>query len=289
MLHIPLMTLPGRIKGLSPIAQAAEQIGMTLSSQEHAARFLGDGVHMSGTIETPEPLEKEDAEDLWEGFQKVHAGPSKAGRVGILTGGAKFNTITIPPAELQFLEQMKYGDRKIATLYGVPPHMVGDVERSTSWGTGIEEQTQGFVQYTLLPIIKKVEQGVESAFLRGTDLQMRFEVKGLLRGSVKDRIELHKALYSMGAASANTILASEDMPPIAGDEGDRRYVPLNLRPADQVIPLKDRVDAAGALVRAGFDPADALGAVGLEAMQHSGAPPVTVQVSPSPADDEEGA
>ncbi len=295
MLHIPLMTLPGRIKGLSPIAQAAEQIGMTLSAGEHAARFLGEGVHMSGTIETPEPLSEDDAKELWANFQKVHAGPAKSAGVGILTGGAKFNVLTIPPAELQFLEQMKYGDRKIATLYGVPPHMVGDVERSTSWGTGIEEQTKGFLQYTLVPILKKIEKGVDKAFLQGTDLHMKFVVNGLLRGAPKDRAAFYWQMYQMGAFSSNDIRELEDMPPLA--EGGDTYVrPLNMEDitasaaaedGDPIVPVKERVESATALVRAGYSPTDALVTVGLDPMLHLGLLPVTLQGAkpPPPADD----
>ena len=284
MLHIPLMTLPGRIKGLSPVAQAAVAIGMTLSAQEHSTRFLGDGVHISGMIEVPNDMEEEDAKDLWDNVQRVHAGPKKGGRFGILTGGAKFNTITIPPLELQFLEQQKYGDRKIGTLYGVPPHMVGDVERSTSWGTGIEEQTKGFLQYTLVPLLLKIEKSVEKAFLGGTDIRMKFITNGLLRGSSKDRSEFYVRMRNAGVFSANDIRELEDLSPI--EDGDIYLQPLNMidvgatdtdDDGEPVTPIKERVDSAAALVRAGYDPADALEAVGLDPMLHVGLLPVTLQ------------
>jgi len=227
MLHIPALTLPGRIEGMSPIKQAMEAVGLGLSAEQHAARFLGDGTHMSGLIEVPEGLDEDDAKELWENFQRMNAGPSKAGRTGILTAGAKYHSVAIPPVELQFLEQMKYSDSKIATLYRVPPHMVSDVEKSTSWGTGIEEQTKGFAVYTLTPWLAKIEHAVDSALLAGTDYRMKFDVKGLLRGSPKDRAEFYRVLWNMGVLNANTILGFEDMPPIGAD-GDRYYVPLNV-------------------------------------------------------------
>lgn len=237
MIHLTDLTIPGRIKGLSRIEALAELVGMSLSAQEHAARFLGDGVHMSGTIETANSLNREQATDLYNSFMKMHAGPSKAGRVGVLTGGAKFNALTIPPAELQFLEQMKYSDAKIAGIYRVPPHMIGDVERSTSWGTGIEEQTIQFVQHTLLPLIRKFEEAFEATLLAGTNYQVRFVTTGLLRGNMAARQAFYQALWNLGAISGDEIRRFEDLPPIPDGRGSEYYRPLNTVPlGEQVAP-----------------------------------------------------
>lgn len=231
MLHIPLITAPGRIKGLSPIEQQAELIGISLSSQEHAARFLGDGVHMTGVLESPDALNVTQAQELYDNFSRIHAGPKKAGRVGVLTAGAAFKPLGIPPAELQFLEQMKYTDAKINGIYRAPPHLVGDVERSTSWGTGIEEQGTNYVQYRILPIARKIEESVEMTLLPGTQYQMRFVVNGLLRGNVKDRAEFYRTLWNLGALNDDEIRAFEDLAPLPEGQGETYYVPLNVVPA----------------------------------------------------------
>jgi HK97 family phage portal protein len=234
MIHIPHHTLPGRVKGLSPIEVMAELVGMSLSSQEHAARFLGDGVHMTGVIETnatAAELTPDKAKKLWEGFQMMHAGPKKAGRVGVLSG-ATFKTLAIPPAELQFLEQMKYSDTRIASaIYRVPPHMFGDTDKSTSWGTGIEEQTIGFVRNAILPDVRAIEEAFEAALLAGTNLQMRFNLNGLLRGNTTSRKEFYTAMWDRGVFSANDIRRMEDMPPLTDGNGDTYYVPANYLPA----------------------------------------------------------
>lgn len=236
MLHIPLRTLPGRIRGISPVAMQAELLGMSLSAQEHASRFLGDGVHLSGTIETAADLDPTEAKELWDNFQRVHAGPKTAGRVGVLTGGATFKTITIPPNELQFLEQMKYADQKITALYRVPPHLVGDVEKQTSWGSGVEEQTNNWVKFSLLGRGTKIEGVIEADLLAGTPYQMRFQFNGLLRGVAKDRAEFYRILWNLGVFSPNDIASLEDLPPIEG--GDQRFIPLNM------VPLGEAPDPA---------------------------------------------
>lgn len=230
MIHIPDVTAPGRIKGISRVEQLAELIGMSLSAQEHASRFLGDGVHMSGVIQSPKSLTQEQAKELWDGFQLRHAGPKKAGRWAVVSGGAEVKSLTISPAELQFLEQMKLSDRKIAGIYRVPPHMIGDIDSSTSWGTGIEEQTIQFIQHTLLPIIRKVEEAFESTLLAGTDYRMRFITAGLLRGAMKDRAEFYRVLFNMGALNDDEIRAFEDLGPLPDGLGKTYYVPMNIAP-----------------------------------------------------------
>jgi len=245
LVHVPLHVLPGRIRGLSPIGVQAELIGMSLSSQEHAARFLGDGVHMTGTIETPADLDDADAKELWENFQRMHGGPKKAGRVGILTNGAAFKSVTIPPKELEFLEQMKLTDSRIhSAIYRVPPHLMGDTEKSTSWGTGIEEQTNNWVKFRLLSLAKKVEAAIESTLLAETRLTMRFAMNGLLRGVAKDRAEFYRILWNMGVLSQDDILGFEDMPPLPDGTGQQRYIPLN------VVPLGETRDDASLQSRA---------------------------------------
>ena len=238
IIHIPWMTAPGRVKGMSPVEFHAELIGMSLSAQEHAARFLGEGTHKSGVIEHPNPLTPEEAKQVWDGWQMQHSGPKKAGSIAVLTAGSKFNPITIPPNELQFLEQMKFTDRKIASLYRVPPHMIGDTERSTSWGTGIAEQTQGFLTYTLLPILRRIEEAVE-ALPNATGLQMKFNVNGLMRGVAKDRGEFYNRMWNLGAMNQDEIRAFEDMPPIPNGQGQRYLVPLNMRPIDEEVSDED--------------------------------------------------
>ena len=227
MIHLPHITVPGRMTGISPVEQLAELIGMSLSSQEHAARFLGQGVHMSGTIETPNTLKREQAKELADGFSSIHSGPRNAGRVGVLTGGATFKPVMMPPAEMQFLEQMKYSDQKIASIYRVPPHMVGDISNSTSWGTGIEEQAIQFVRHTLMPIMRKLEEGFERALLPNTNIQMRFQTNALLRASAGDRAEFYSKLWMMGVLSPDEIRAFEDLGPQPGGIGKRYYVPLS--------------------------------------------------------------
>jgi HK97 family phage portal protein len=268
VLFIPWITLPGRIKGIDPIAHHAELIGMSLSSQQHAAGFLGDGVHMSGVLNAPSVETKADAKELWENFNLMHQGPAQAGRVGVLAGDATFTPLTIPPQTMQFLEQMQYSDRKIASIYRVPPHMVGDTEKSTSWGTGLEEGTKGFVTFTSIPIAIKIEQAVIKWLMPGGGVQMKFNANGLLRGSVKDRGDFYQALFGMGALNADGMLELEDLPPLPDGRGSTYLTQLNMADAEgrRAAVQRQQAQTLKELIDAGADPASAARVLGLDGL-----------------------
>jgi HK97 family phage portal protein len=229
MLHIKGITLPGRIQGISPITQARLTLDLNQSAEMHAARFLSQGVHMSGTIEVPTDLTREAAEELWAAFQMRHGGNDNAGKVGILTGGASFKTITIPPSELQFLEQMEFSDKRIYSIYRVPAFLIGQaIDAGAYAGAGLEEQEKAYAKYTLQPWITKIEQSIEATFLRDTNVQMKFNMNAHLRPNTRDRAEFYSRMFAIGVYSQNDIREKEDEAPIEG--GDTYYVPLNYAP-----------------------------------------------------------
>jgi HK97 family phage portal protein len=233
MLHIKGLTLPGRVQGVSPITQARLTLDLNQSAEMHAARFLSNGVHMSGTIEVPTSLTKDQAEELWAAFQLRHGGNENAGKVGVLSGGATFKTISIPPSELQFLEQMEFSDKRIYSIYRVPAFLIGQaVEAGAYAGAGLEEQEKAFAKYTLQPWITKIEQAVESAFLRDTRIQMKFNMNAHLRPNTRDRADFYTRMWQIGVYSQNDIREKEDEAPIEG--GDTYYVPMNY--SDSSIP-----------------------------------------------------
>ncbi|MBK8399934.1 MAG: phage portal protein, partial [Propionivibrio sp.] len=143
----------------------------------------------------------------------------------VLDSGAKFHQLTIPPVDAQFLESRAFQVSEVARIFGVPPHMLMDTEKSTSWGTGIEQQSIGWVVYTLRPWLTRLEQRI-TKLVRPSKLYVKFRVEGLLRGDSAQRAAFYRAMWSLGALSTNEIRALEDMDPVEG--GDVRYRPLNM-------------------------------------------------------------
>lgn len=224
ILHIPGFGYDG-ITGVSPIRLARQGIGLALAAEEYGARLFGSGSLASGILQTEQRLDQEAAERLKAAWKAKVGGLAKAHDVAVLDAGAKFQQLSIPPEDAQFIESRRFQISEVARIYGVPPHMLMDTEKSTSWGTGIEQQGIGFVVYTLRPWLTRVEQRL-TGLLRPSQVYARYSVEGLLRGDTKARYDGYAVGRQWGWLSRNDIRRLEDMPPIDG--GDDYLSPLNM-------------------------------------------------------------
>lgn len=209
-------------EGLSPIALARQGIGISFAAESYGARFFGEGAWPGGVLETDEVLDDETFERVVEGWRRSHRGWQRSHEPAIMEGGLTWKSVGLPPQDAQFLETRKFEVVEIARLFGVPPHLVGDVERSTSWGTGLEEQVIGFVRFTLLPWIIRLERVTRK--ILGPGEYLKFNADGLLRGDLKSRYEAYAIGRQWGWRSANDILGLEDEDPIPN--GDTYLQPL---------------------------------------------------------------
>ncbi len=224
MLHVPGFGYDGT-KGISAIATARQSLGLALAAEEFGARLFSSGSMSTGVLFTDKGLNEKQAEALSAQWKKKRAGLDKAFDTIILDSGLKYQQLTIPPADAQFLESRSFQISEIARWFGVPPHMLMDTTKSTSWGTGIEQQGIGFLTFTLRPWLARFEQRF-SRVLPPEPAYARFSVEGLLRADSAARAAFYKEMWYLGAFSTNDILAFEEMPPVAG--GDVRYRPLNM-------------------------------------------------------------
>lgn len=230
VLHIRRFTLPGHHMGLSPIAQARQGIGLGLAAERYGARFFGDSANPAGTLSTDQAMTPEQIQETMAVWKATHGGRRNP---AFLTGGLKWQAISIMPDESQFLETRQFQRGEIAMMFGVPPHMIGDTEKSTSWGTGIEQQSIGFVTYTLRPWLICIEQALSAQLPRGQ--YARFNVDALLRGDTLARYQAHQLAIQSGMESINEARALEDMEPIEG--GDIHLQPLNFGPLGTEPPM----------------------------------------------------
>lgn len=273
MLHVRAFGMAGRIKGLSPIEYAKQTIGLGLATEEFGAQWFGDGAHPSSVLESDPVLDPIASLALQATWLKRH---NRRRLPAVLSGGLKWKQIQISPEESQFLETRKYTAAQIAGhIYRVPPFMIGEVDTSTSWGTGIEQQSLGFQKFSVSSWTNRLEQRHSKA-MQPARAHVRFDIDGLLRGDAKARTESYESGRRAGLLCVDDIRAKEGMPPLPDGLGQIFLEPLDMRRVDDVS-LKEKVDAAAALVRAGFEPAAACEAAGLTPIAHTGRAPVTVQ------------
>jgi HK97 family phage portal protein len=223
--HIPYMRMPGNDYGLSPVTVFAESIGLALAAEQYGAKWFRDGASPSSVLETDLPQDDDQVKRVQRNWVSSHGGRRLP---AVLSGGFKWKPITITPEESQFLETRQFQVAEIARMFGVPPHMVGDVERSTSWGTGIEQQNIAFVTHTLLPWLTRIESAFNRITPRGQ--RMKFNVNALLRGDLKSRYEAYQLAIDSGFMNPDEARALEELPPIPGGLGQKFRQPLNYGP-----------------------------------------------------------
>lgn len=222
VLHIPGLGFDGLV-GYSPIAMAKNAVGMTLACEDYGSAFFQNGARPGGVLEHPGVLK--DPSKLRESWQAVYGGTSNTGKVVVLEEGVKYTPISIPPNEAQFLETRKFQIDEIARLYRVPPHMIGDLEKSSF--NNIEQQSLEFVKYTLNPWVVRWEQSLQKALLSPSEQRryfIKFNVDGLLRGDYQSRMAGYAVGRQNGWLSANDIREMENMNPIPDEEGGNLYL-----------------------------------------------------------------
>lgn len=224
IMHLPGFGYDG-ICGVSPIRIASQGIGLALAAEEYGARLFGSGSLATGILQTEQRLKPEQADALHKRWRDKASGMASAHDIVVLDSGANFHQLTIPPQDAQFLQSRKFQVVEIARMFGMPPHMLMEVDGSTSWGTGIEQMTLGFVLFTLQNWLIRTEQRVTQV-LRPQAVYAKYALAGLLRGDTKARAEFYTKLWNLGVFSTNDIRRLEEMAPVEG--GDVRYRPLNM-------------------------------------------------------------
>ena len=232
VLHIPGLGFDGLV-GYSPIAMAKNAIGMAIACEEYGAKFFANGATPGGVLEHPGAIK--DPQRVRESWQAAFGGSSNSNKVAVLEEGMKYTPISISPEQAQFLETRKFQINEIARIFRVPPHMVGDLEKSSF--SNIEQQSLEFVKYTLDPWVIRWEQSIMRALLSNTekkDYFVKFNLEGLLRGDYQSRMNGYAIGRQNGWMSANDIRELENLDRIPAEEGGDLYL-IN----GNMLPLKD--------------------------------------------------
>jgi HK97 family phage portal protein len=227
ILHIPGLGFDG-IVGYSPIAMAKDAVGMAIATEEYGASFFANGANPGGVLEHPAVIK--DIQRVKESWNAGYRGSANAHKVAILEEGMKFHQIGIPPEQAQFLETRKFQINEIARIFRVPPHMVGDLEKSSF--SNIEQQSLEFVKYTVGPWVARWEQSLSQSLLLSAEkggVLIRFNVDGLLRGDYASRMQGYSVGIQNGFLSVNDVRSLEDMNLVATEDGgDLHFVNGNM-------------------------------------------------------------
>jgi len=240
ILHIPGFGYDG-VCGVSPIRAARQGLALGLAAEEFGAKLFANGSLATGVLQVEQRIDTEAATEIKKIWKQGGTGLEGAHDVRVVGSGAKFERLTIPPEDAQFLQTREFQVTEVARWFGIPPHMLAQVDKSTSWGSGIEVQQIAMVTYTFGSWLTRWEQRftkmlreVDKPLADGTGRRYqskgprryaKYSLQGLLRGDSKSRAEFYRTMWEIGALSTNDVRRLEDMAPVDG--GDARYVPLN--------------------------------------------------------------
>jgi len=222
--------------GMSPLAMGRNVLGAAMAADESAAKMFANGMKLGGVLSTDQILNPKQRTEIRDDMTTQFAGATNAGKTMLLEAGMKYQQVSMTPEDAQMLQTRGFNVEEICRWFRVPPWMVGHTANSTSWGTGMEQQMIGFLTFTLLPWIKRIEMSANRRLLRA-DERRRFYVKfnpeGLLRADSASRAAFYSSMTQNGIYTRDDCRVKEDLPPMGGNAG-KLTVQSNMLPIDRL-------------------------------------------------------
>jgi HK97 family phage portal protein len=239
IMHVRGMSDDG-VNGMSMIELARDAIGLARACEIHGATFFGNGARPGVILSTDQMLSPEAAENTRNQWERAHRGPDRSNRTAVLQGGLKVNELGGNNQESQFLEARRFQVEEVCRVFGVPPHLVGDLTRSSF--SNIEQQSLDYLQNGLMPWLRRIESAIARDLLEGDDEYFaEFDTRGVLRADAAGRAAYYNTLWNLGVASVNEIRSWENMNPVEG--GDTRFVQLNMTTLDKAAAAPEPAPA----------------------------------------------
>ena len=222
--------------GRSPITILRESLGITVAADRHASAFFGNGAMPDLVLSKKGPgtMSPKARQNFIESWKEKFGGSAKAHGIALLEEDFTVTPLTMPMKDAQFLEVRSFQIEDGARTYRIPLFMLQHTTAVTSWGTGIESQSRGFFNYTMMPWLVRWEQSIARDLLTRKSFNThfaRFSTQAMMRGDAAARASFYTSLVATGALSPNDVLALEEMNGI-GPNGDKRFVSTNLQPLD---------------------------------------------------------
>lgn len=246
IMHVRWLSDDG-LEGMVPVELARDAIALARACEIHGGRYFGNGARPGFVLSTDTDMKPEAARELRDNWERMHRGPDRANRTAVLFGGLKpIELGSASMQESQFLETRRFQIEEVCRLYRVPPHLVGDLTRSSF--SNIEQQSLDFLQHTLLPWCRRFENAFSRDLIVDDEKYFaEFDTRGMLRGDAAARASYYQTMWNLGVASINEIRGWENLNPVEG--GDTRFVQLNMQTlSNAVMPPKPEAspDAAPA-------------------------------------------
>lgn len=230
MIHVPGLCFDGD-EGMKAIRHCAQKmLSLAVFMETSSVRLHKNGTMPSGQIIAKKGFSEKAVANLKRTFNRVYSGVKNAGKTLFLDNEMEFKPISMTFKDAEMLESRRFQVEEVARFFGIPLHMIGELTKSTSWGTGIEQQNIAFVVFSLNPWLIRFEQELNRKIMRGKGY-LKFKVQGLLRGDSAARKEFYASAIQHGWMKPNEARKLEDLP-TDDPLGDKLYISANLIPLE---------------------------------------------------------
>lgn len=236
VLHVPSTVTEDGIYGLGVVAQARLSIGFGLATETQGASYFGNSARPKLVITGMKFKDKADREDFRQQWDSVHGGPANSNKIGLIPPDCKLDVLSFSAEDSQFLETRQHNVEEIARWYGVPPHLIGHLLRSTY--NNIEHQSLEFVKFSLMPWLILWEQELSRKLLMPDERRtyfFRHNVDALERGDLSTRTNALKEQFFNGKITLNEWRALDDQNPIDGPGGNLHFVQQAMVPLEVAV------------------------------------------------------
>jgi HK97 family phage portal protein len=245
LMRLMINSLDG-LTGRSPIRVLMDSMGSAIAARDYGAYLWANKANLGGILKFKSKLTPDQKRDNRNAWNTVHAGTANSGKTAVLEGDVDYTPIGMPPHEAQFMELMNYNRTEIrGSVYRVPGFLLGDTEKSTSWGTGIEQQMRGFLTVTMMPDLTAWSQAIARDLLTAKSFETHkavFITDALVQADLLQRVQAGKTQIESGVLSPNEFRAMQDMPPrLMADgtkdpDGDAYWKPSNMTDTNDPEP-----------------------------------------------------
>jgi HK97 family phage portal protein len=228
------------VNGMSTIELARDAIGLARACEIHGATYFGNGARPGVILSTDQMLSPEAAENTRNQWERAHRGPDRSHRTAVLQGGLKVNELGGNNQESQFLEARRFQVEEVCRIFSVPPHLVGDLTRSSF--SNIEQMSLEWLTNGLTPWLRRIESSITRDLLEGDDEYFaEFDTRGMMRADAAGRGSYYNTLWNLGVLSVNEIRSLENLNPV--ESGDVRFVQLNMTTLDKAAATPEPMPA----------------------------------------------
>ena len=237
--------------GLSPVSYARNSLGASMSSDEASGKVFASGMRPGGALKMGQLLNPKQRTEIRDSLAPELAGTANTGKMMILEGGMEYQALAMNPDDAQMLETRGFHVEEICRWFRVPPFMVGHSEKSTSWGTGLEQQMLGFLTFALRPYLSRIEQGIKKSLLSPVDrlkFHAEFSLEGLMRADSAGRAALYSTMVQNGIYTRDEVRRLENLPEKGGNAAELT-IQVNMAAIDS---LPDSLEAIAAAKKEGM-------------------------------------